>query len=173
MSQYLVIFLLVAVFRGVVWVVQKVQQNAKAREAAAAAQANAQMGDAVPPAIAQRDARRGMSVSPEISRPKVAVSRRDASNASGRSTRASGRGQSRGSQRSKPAGQARAGSRKAPPPQVEPEVTRVVTASRADQREARVDQSSRDIRTMLRDPKTLRRIMLAREVLGSPRGLHV
>ncbi len=173
MSQYLVIFLIVAVFRGVVWVVQKAQQSAKAREAAAAQQANAQMGDASTGGVAQRDARAGASVSPETSRPQVAVARREASKAAVRGARASMRGQSRGSLRSKPAGQARAGSRKAAAPQVEAEVTRVVTASRADQREARVDQSSRDIRTMLRDPKTLRRIMLAREILGSPRGLHI
>lgn len=173
MSQYLVIFLLVAVFRGIVWVVQKAQQNAKAREATAAQQANAQMGDASPGGAAQRDVRAGASVSPETSRPKVAVARREVSKAAVRGSRASGRGQSRGSQRSKPAAPNRVAAGGAAPARVKPEAARVSTASRADQREARVDQSSRDIRSMLRDPKTLRRIMLAREILGSPRSLHV
>jgi hypothetical protein len=166
MSQYLVIFLLVAVFRGVVWVVQKVQQNAKAREAAAAQQANAQMGDASPGGVAQRDVRARVAVSTETARPKVDVARRGASRVSSREGRSSQRAQSRGRIR----GPAASPSREAAKPAA-PEV-RASTASRADQREARVDQSSRDIRGMLRDPTTLRRIVLAREILGSPRGLQ-
>jgi hypothetical protein len=166
MSQYLVIFLLVAVFRGVVWVVQKVQQNAKAREALMAQQAQAQVGDASPGGVTQRDERARVSVSPETARPKVDVARRGASRVSSREGRSPQRVQSRG----RMGGPVARPSREAAQPPA-PEV-RVSTASRADQREARVDQSSRDIRSMLRDPTTLRRIVLAREILGSPRGLR-
>jgi hypothetical protein len=205
MSQYLIIFLIVAVFRGVVWVVQKVQQNAKAREAVAAQQGQAQLGNVAGPSASGPELRSDVSVSPETSRPTMAAVRRESSQASGRANRAAQRGASRGVGRGSigasrgvstpsrggarpaatsarartavgahvnPAAGILSASGRAAPVAVPAHGALSSTASRADQREARIDQSSRDIRSMLRDQTTLRRIMLAREILGSPRGLH-
>ena len=206
MSQYLIIFLIVAVFRGVVWVVQKVQQNAKAREALMAQQANAQMEsapDAVTssPGIATR-ATSGAAAAP--SRVPAVASVPTRTSDSARATRSKQRGQVRATGRgSITSGRgsvgARAGTRataattpkatappasgwatSAPPraeqgtrqgaPQSQP-ASVSAPASRAGIREARVGQSSRDVRKLLLDRSSLRQAILAREILGTPRGM--
>lgn len=208
MSQYLIIFLIVAVFRGVVWVVQKVQQNAKAREALMAQQANAQMGsapDAVTssPGVATR-AGSGPAAAPSRDPAPAAAPVRARTSDSARAMRSQQRGQvraiGRGSVASGRGGVgARAGTRataattpkaaapsasgwatSAPPrmeqatrqgaPQSQPASTSP-PGSRAGIREARVGQSSRDVRKLLLDRSSLRQALLAREILGPPRGL--
>lgn len=204
MSQYLIIFLIVAVFRGVVWIVQKVQQNAKAREALMAQQAGGatQSGPPLPD-----PATRSMTVDApapvrEVVRPGGA-----AIPAPGRTPRPpkSGRGmkvdrgavsRSRGGASQRAVGQATAAiSATAPSPNagawtvaqtprrggqdstrtsaVRQTPPRVAPLSRADICEARVDQSSTDVRKLLLDRSSLRQALLAREILGPPRGFTV
>lgn len=171
MSQYLIIFLIVAVFRGVVWVVQKVQQNAKAREAMMPQQANAPVA-APAPVSAPRTPQRG----------QVRKTGRGASKAGrgGAGARASNRSlglavtqKTQGPPASTWATSAPSrsdqGARHGPAPR--PTSPTGAPASRADLREARVGQSSRDVRKLLLDRSSLRQALLAREILGPPRGL--
>ena len=205
MSQYLIIFLIVAVFRGVVWVVQKVQQNAKAREALLAQQASAQM--AAPRVEAQRPDRapRSMTVDVAARARQVASPGGAAVTAPVRTPKPPQRGQAKRSDRGamtrsrggatprtvgQPPGATAArvpspssggwasartpdrvqtGSQQAPAVRQTP--AQVAPLSRADIREARVGQSSRDVRKLLLDRGSLRQALLAREILGPPRGL--
>ena len=207
MSQYLIIFLIVAVIRGIAWVVQKVQQNAKAREALMAQQASAQMGSSPSaPAGVPGSAQRVVGGAPVASRGDAAPApMRLRTSEPARATRSAQRGQARKSDRgSLKAGRAGATARapgqsprssavpKSPVPptsgwatsgavaadrsdaqgraaQATPPAS--APASRADLREARVGQSSRDVRRLLLDRSSLRQAILAREILGAPRGM--
>ena len=207
MSQYLIIFLIVAVFRGVVWVVQKVQQNAKAREALMAEGANAQMGGA-PDAVAampESSSRAASGVAAVPAQDPASVGARPSVSSTSRAALVAQRGKVPGTVRGAAvsaqrgtggraanrapvakaarvvaaAGSGRSNS--APPradhgtrpagPQRQP-ARATSPASRTDQREARVGQSSRDVRNLLRDPSSLRQALLAREILGPPRSLE-
>lgn len=197
MSQYLIIFLIVAVFRGVVWVVQKAQQSAKARDALLAQQREgtpletagqarttqperaavaAPSGAPKParmPAPARAQAARDAQAARKVEAARDAQAARKAQAATRASVPAPARGQrtstrglavgNRGAVVSRRGGSARATIQpSAAPP-----------ASRTELREARVDQSSRDVRKLLRDRSSLRQALLAREILGPPRGLSV
>lgn len=181
MSNYLIIFLIVAVFRGVIWVVQRVQQNAKAREALMTQQANAQQGsvpDAMKsaPGVAARPA--SAVPAPPSPVPAAPVARTRTSD-SARATRLPQRGQTRAATRgavnaARGGVGARATTRSpAAKVQAPPAPPTAAKASRADVREARVGQSSRDVRNLLRDRGSLRQVLLAREILGPPRGMTV
>ncbi|MBU3728484.1 MAG: hypothetical protein FGM37_04455 [Phycisphaerales bacterium] len=199
MSQYLIIFLIVAVFRGVVWVVQKAKESAKAREALMAQQANAAMGNSTAagsPGSAATQAAAGAAV------PRA---RSSAAAAATRAERAAQRGQPKRTSRgasvsSRGAVAARGGSRSAgttagkrgpapgiamtpmtPRPDAPARTAQnrsvaaaqavVPPSSRAEAREVRVGQSSRDVRKLLLDRTSLRQALLAREILGPPRGI--
>ena len=179
MSNYLIIFLIVAVFRGVIWVVQKVQQNAKAREALMAQQASAQMGRA-PEAV---QGARGMEPRAAIgapgspSRDPAATPVRSPTPDFARAARAPKRGKVRAADRgvvkTMRAGVVPGATIRSPAPtvQVHRAPPTIAPTSRAEVREARVGQSSRDVRNLLRDRGSLRQVLLAREILGPPRGM--
>lgn len=206
MSQYLIIFLIVAVFRGVVWVVQKVQQNAKAREALMAQRAGAHADGAAPVGGTQTErAARQMASEAAASAREAAPTPRAAAPAAARAPKPPQRGQAKRADRGasartrggsgaragmQPAGttsarvpapaapgwavgaaQARVdqGARPVPPPRQV--ASSGAPSSRAEAREARVGQSSRDVRRLLLDRSSLRQALLAREILGPPRGL--
>ena len=199
MSQYLIIFLIVAVFRGVVWVVQKAKESAKAREALMAQQANAAMGNvtevgspvrAAPHAAAGAAAPPARSgAAPAVARAEKSAQRRQPGRA-GRGPSVSSRGAvaARGGSRSAgttagaggPASGIRmtpttprpdAPDRTAQSRSVAPVPAVAPPSSRAEAREARVGQSSRDVRKLLLDRTSLRQALLAREILGPPRGM--
>lgn len=179
MSQYLIIFLIVAVFRGVVWVVQKVQQNAKAREALMAQQASAQIASA-PEAVQGvrgRATRAAMGAPVAPSTGPTAAPVRAPTSDSARATRTPKRGQvrtaDRGAVKMTRGGVVTRTATRSPAPtvQVQRSLPTIVPTSRAEVREARVGKSSRDVRNLLRDRGSLRQVLLAREILGPPRGM--
>jgi hypothetical protein len=171
MSQYVVIFLIVAVFRGVIWVVQKVQQNAKAREALMAQQGSAQAA-APAPARAPRPPQRG----------QVRRVDRTAGNRVRGGLGARTEGRAAVAKSGQPVGPSAGGSSAAPaqarpdPGSREAAIARQAIpsgapASRAFIREARVGRSSQDVRNLLLERSSLRQVLLAREILGPPRGM--
>jgi len=179
MSNYLIIFLIVAVFRGVIWVVQKVQQNAKAREALMAPQASAQMERAPEASQGVRGMERRAAIGAHVSpsRDPAATPVRSPTSDLVRTARATKRGKVRAADRgvvkTMRGGVVPSATVRSPAPTVQAHRAppKIAPTSRAEVREARVGQSSRDVRNLLRDRGALRQVLLAREILGPPRGM--
>ena len=180
MSQYLIIFLIVAVFRGVVWVVQKAKESAKAREALMGRnlgnEIDAQVSAA--PAVQPPAMPEGMGLPEQLIagvKEVLAPQERPAK-------KAVARPKARPAARSPapPIPAARVERRIGPPTTRADDVSRTTpapsrsapAASRAEAREVAATSAARDARRMLRDRAGLRHAVLAREILGPPRSLE-
>lgn len=202
MSQSLLIILAIALFRGVIWVVQKAQENAKARAAALNRTEVPSTGPAsTGPAQGASGQRQALPVpprSPSRGESRGTKQRGPASGSAARGATAAGRstadrsgvrrgeamrgvvrgGSSRGAQRGasvalRPIPPAGDLERRmAPVPQAVAPTSAELLRPNSDRRTEGFSAAATSLRRMLHGQGSLRQLWLAREVLGPPRALR-